>query len=84
MATTIRLTAEQESWLKARVDDGEFSSVEAAALQCLDDRIAEEADDLLWAKPLLDEAYADIARGDVLSLAEHDERNKLRIADLKR
>ena len=84
MAATIKLTAEQESWLTARVADGEFSSVEAAALRCLDDRIAEEADDLLWAKPLLDEAYADIARGDVLSLAEHDERNKLRIADLKR
>ena len=83
MATTIRLTAEQESWLEARVADGEFGSIEEAALRCLDDRIAEEADDLLWAKPLLDEAYADIARGDVISLEEHEERNKLRFADLK-
>ena len=84
MATTVRLRPEQESWLEARVADGEFGSVEEGALHLLDDRIAEAEDDLLWAKPLLEEAYANVARGEVITLEEHEERNKLRFADLKR
>jgi antitoxin ParD1/3/4 len=44
----------------ARVASGDFSSVEEAARQLLDERIAErmaeENDDLAWAKPYVDEA----------------------------
>jgi len=35
------LTPEQEAWLKDRVATGDFPSVEAAAQQLLDERIAE-------------------------------------------
>ena len=41
----------------------------------LDERLAEreiEDDDFAWAKPLIDEAEADIARGAVISREEHD------------
>ena len=85
----ITLTPEQEAWIKAHVATGDFASVEEAARQLIDDRIAElaqdegeEQDDMAWAKPLVDEARADIARGDVLTLEEHRARNAARLAAL--
>ena len=86
---SITLTPEQETWIEARVASGDFASVEEAARQLIDDSIAEfarddgeEADDLAWAKPLVDEARSDIARGDVLTLEEHRARNAARLAAL--
>lgn len=86
---SITLTPEQETWIKAHVAAGDFASVEEAARQLIDDSIAEfarddgeEADDLAWAKPLVDEARSDIARGDVLTLEEHRARNAARLAAL--
>jgi antitoxin ParD1/3/4 len=80
----ITLTPEQEAWIQAHVATGDFASIEEAARQLIDDRIAELAanddDDLEWAKPLLDEARASIARGDVLTLEEHRQRNASRRA----
>ena len=73
MMITLRL--EQEAWLKAHVAAGDFASVEEAARQLIDDRIAElamdDADDLAWAKPLVDEARAEVARGEVVTLEAH-------------
>ena len=47
---------------------GDFASVDAAARKFIDESIAERAledgDDLAWAKPYIDEALAEIARGD--------------------
>lgn len=47
---TITLKPEQEAWLKTRVASGDFASVEEAARQLIDERIAErmaeENDDL--------------------------------------
>jgi antitoxin ParD1/3/4 len=85
---SITLTPEQETWIKAHVATGDFASVEEAARQLIDDRIAElahdeEHDDMAWAKPLVDEARADIARGDVLTLEEHRARNAARLAALR-
>ena len=87
---SITLTPEQETWIKAHVATGDFASVEEAARQLIDDRIAElaqdegdEPDDMAWAKPLFDEARADIARGDVLTLEEHRARNAARRAALR-
>jgi len=84
---SITLTPEQEIWIKAHVATGAFASVEEAVRQLIDDRIAElageegsEPDDMAWAKPLVDEARADIARGDVLTLEEHRARNAARLA----
>ena len=86
---SITLTPEQETWIEARVASGDFASVEEAARQLIDDSIAEfarddgeEADDLAWAKPLVDEARSDISRGDVLTLEEHRARNAARLAAL--
>jgi antitoxin ParD1/3/4 len=84
MAITLTLSPEQEAWLQAHVAAGEFPSVEEAARQLIDDRIAEISaegeDDLEWAKPLLDEARASIAQGDLLTLEEHRARNAARRA----
>ena len=83
---TISLHPDQETWLKARVASGDFASVEAAAQQLLDERIAERAledDDLAWMKPLVDEGIAALERGDVLSLEEHRARNKALLDSLR-
>ena len=73
--------------LSAYVARGDFSSIEEAARQLLDERIAEriaeEYDDLAWAKPFVDEARAAIARGEVLTLDEHKARNAARLAAIK-
>jgi antitoxin ParD1/3/4 len=85
---SITLTPDQEAWLRAHVATGEFASVEEAARQLIDERIAEIAaagsdDDLDWAIPLLQEARADVARGDVITLEEHEARNAARLAALR-
>jgi antitoxin ParD1/3/4 len=84
---SITLTPEQEAWIKAHVATGDFASIEEAARQLIDDRIAELAetgdDDLIWAKPYVDEARADMERGDVITLDEHRARNGARLAALK-
>jgi antitoxin ParD1/3/4 len=84
---TITLTPDQEAWLETRVASGDFTSVEAAARQLIDERIAEraleEGDDLGWAKPYIDEALAEIARGEEITLEEHKARNAARLAVLR-
>jgi hypothetical protein len=40
-------------------------------------------DDLAWAKPLVDEALAQVARGEFISLEEHRARNAARLTALK-
>ena len=83
---TITLTLEQEAWIDAHVAAGRFASVEDAVRQLLDGRIAEldiGGDDLAWAKPLVDEARAAVARGDVITLEEHRARNAKRLAALR-
>ena len=84
---TITLTPEQEALLGTLIARGDFSSIEEAARQLIDERIAEraaeEGDDLAWAKPYVDEARAAVARGDVLTLDEHKARNAARLAAIK-
>jgi antitoxin ParD1/3/4 len=56
---------------------GEFASIDEAARQLIDERITErmiEEDYLAWAKPLVDEARAGIARGEAMSLTERKAR----------
>lgn len=84
---SITLTPEQETWIKAHVATGDFASVEEAARQLIDDRIAElandedgEHDDMAWAKPLVDEGLAALERGDFITLQEHRARNAARRA----
>jgi antitoxin ParD1/3/4 len=84
---SISLTPEQQAWLTAHVERGEFRSIDEAARQLIDERIAErtaeENDDLAWAKPYVDEALAAVARGQVMTLEEHKARNAARLASLK-
>ncbi len=83
----ITLDPDQEAWLKTRVASGDFASVEAAARQLIDERIAEraleEGDDLEWAKPYVDEALAEVERGEEITLEEHKARNAARLAALR-
>jgi antitoxin ParD1/3/4 len=76
MTVTVTLTPEQEAWLAARVAHGDFASAEAAVRQLLDASMADyamiEQDDLVWAKPYVDEAIAQVERGEVLTLDEHN------------
>ena len=86
-AVTITLTPEQQALLGNYVARGDFSSIEEAARQLIDERIAEpaaEGDDLAWARPYVDEARAAVARGDVLTLDEHKARNAARLAAIKK
>jgi antitoxin ParD1/3/4 len=83
---SISLTPEQQAWIETHVKRGEFASVEEAAQQLIDERIAERAiedDDLMWAKPYVDEARTAVARGDVISREEHRTRNAARLASLR-
>jgi antitoxin ParD1/3/4 len=83
---TINLKPEQETWLKAHVATGEFSSVEEAAQRLIDERIAErefDDDDLSWAKPFVEEGLAALDRGEFFSLEEHKARNATRLAALR-
>jgi len=88
----ITLTPEQEKWLQAHVARGDFPSIEEAARQLIDERIAaheleksdDMADDMAWAKPYVDEGLAAVERGDVITLEEHKARNAARLAAMKR
>jgi antitoxin ParD1/3/4 len=44
---------------------------------------AEEGGDLAWAKTYVDEALADVARGDAITLEEHEANNDARLAAMK-
>ena len=56
--------------------------------ELIDQRIAErdlaEADDMVWAKPYVDEGLAALERGEVITLEEHQARNARRLAALMR
>jgi len=84
----ITLTPEQMAQLEALVVRGEYASIEDAARQLIDERLVErsiaENDDLSWAKPYVDEALAAVARGEVMTLEEHKNRNAARLAALKK
>ncbi len=80
----IVLPPEQQKWLDAQVASGEFASADDAVRQMIAERMALAADDLAWAKPYVDEAHAAIARGDVVTLQQHEARIDERLKALKR
>jgi Arc/MetJ-type ribon-helix-helix transcriptional regulator len=69
---TITLTPEQQRRLEAAVAAGQFASVEEAVRWAVDHILVteEDAGDLSWAKPYLDEAREAIARGESYSPEE--------------
>ena len=84
----VTLTPEQEAWLEAHVASGDFASIEEAARQLIDERIAErnleESDDLAWAKPYVEQGLAALERGEFITLEEHKARNAARLNAIKR
>ena len=82
---TITLTPEQQKRLEAAVAAGQFASVEEAVRFAVDRLMLEEAEvgDLSWAKPYLDEARAEIARGESLSLEEFRAHVRERVSKLR-
>jgi antitoxin ParD1/3/4 len=64
---TVTLTPEQMRWIEAAVAAGQFSSIEEAVRVAVADLMTGDLDDLAWAKPYVDDAREDVARGDVMS-----------------
>jgi antitoxin ParD1/3/4 len=86
LAMLISLTPDQQAWIDARVATGVFTSAEDGVRQLLDDCIAElsiEEDELAWAKPLVDEALAQVDRGEFLTREEHSARTAALLASFK-
>jgi Arc/MetJ-type ribon-helix-helix transcriptional regulator len=61
---SIELSPEQEQWLKAQVAAGHFASVEQAVAVAVADLMATVDADLDWAKPQVDAAVDELARGE--------------------
>ena len=61
---TVQLSPEQQQWLEDQVAAGHFSSVEQAVAVAIADLMTMAEDDLDWAKPLVDEAIAELDRGE--------------------
>jgi Arc/MetJ-type ribon-helix-helix transcriptional regulator len=62
----ISLPKDQLEWLQAEVAAGHFGSIdEAVSIAVADLRILRD-DDLTWAKPYVDEARAQAARGETI------------------
>lgn len=84
---TITLSPEQLAWIEARVARGEYPGLDEAVRDLVAAGIAEheatEDDDMAWAKPLVDEALAEIERGQGLSLDEFEARIDARMAALR-
>jgi antitoxin ParD1/3/4 len=79
----MKLTTEQEAWLTAHIESGEFASPEDAFAQLIDARMADETDDMAWAKPHIEEAEAEFKRGEFLTLDEHLAQTEAQFAALK-
>jgi Arc/MetJ-type ribon-helix-helix transcriptional regulator len=82
---TITLTPEQQKRLEAAVAEGQFASVEEAVRWAVDHLVLTDDDlgDLSWAKPYLDEARAQIARGESISLEEFNAHVDERLSKLR-
>jgi antitoxin ParD1/3/4 len=76
---TINLPREQQEWLEAQIRAGAYDSVEEAVAE----RMHLDIEDLSWAKPLVDEARASIARGEGMTLEEHRKRIAERLDSFK-
>ena len=68
---TITLPREQQEWLEAQVKTGIYDSIDEAVASIVAEHMQLDIDDLSWAKPLVDEARASLARGEGITLEEH-------------
>jgi antitoxin ParD1/3/4 len=63
----VSLPKEQFEWLEAEVAAGNFSSIDEALAVAVAELKALHEDDLAWAKPYVEEARDQVARGETLS-----------------
>jgi antitoxin ParD1/3/4 len=80
----ITLPREQQEWLEAQVKAGVYQRVDDALTRFVAEHMDLDFDDLAWAKPLVDEARASIARGEAMTLEEHRARMTERFGKLDR
>jgi Arc/MetJ-type ribon-helix-helix transcriptional regulator len=66
----IKLPGNQQKWLEEQVSAGRFGSIEDAVAIAVADLMGASNDDLSWAKPYVDDARAEVARGEAVSLDE--------------
>jgi antitoxin ParD1/3/4 len=62
----VSLPPEQQEWLEAEVAAGRFASIDEALAAAVAEFKALFEDDLAWAKPYVDEARAEVARGELI------------------
>ena len=81
---TITLTPEQQKWLEAEVAAGRITSVEDAVRLAVDHfLIPVDTADLSWVKPYLDEARAQIGRGEYVEYVDVKRELAERIKSLR-
>jgi antitoxin ParD1/3/4 len=84
MKIELDLKPDERAWLAARVAAGEFASIHEAATQLMAAAISDAAQlegvDLSWAKPLVEEAYASLERGEGSPSAEAIARIRAQLA----
>jgi len=66
----LTLPADQEHRLEARIASGEFQSAEDTVRQLIAERMIVDDTNLAWAGPLVEEARAAVARGEISTLEE--------------
>ena len=86
---TINLTNEQISWLKQIASERGYATIDEAAQAVIGDAMAGippgfEEPDPVWVVPLLDEARAELERGEGISLEEYQKHLRKRIKELDR
>ena len=79
----ITLTPEQQQWIEGEVAAGHFPSVEEAVRLAVDYLMPADKVDLAWVKLYLDEARAQIARGDYVRYDEFKRDLAARIRSLR-
>ena len=75
----ITLPREQQEWLEAQVRAGTYESIDEAVAGVVATRMLFELDGRIWAKPIVDDARASIARGEVATLAEYHAKMNQRL-----
>jgi Arc/MetJ-type ribon-helix-helix transcriptional regulator len=74
---TMQLPSDVQDWIDQRVRAGAFKTPEEAIAFAVRHVVSPD-NDLSWVKPLLDEARAEIARGEGISLEEFRTRMRAR------
>ena len=61
---SIHLKADHEQWLSQQVAEGRFASIDEAVAQAIEALRLDAEDDDEWVRPYLEEAEAELARGE--------------------